>query len=30
MSKDIIGYKEGTTPTSLVTTSEISVKPKDV
>lgn len=30
MSKDIIGYREWTTPTSLVTTNEIAVKPKDV
>jgi len=30
MSKDIIWYKEWTTPTSLVTTKEIAVKPRDV
>jgi len=30
MSKDIIWYREWTTPTSLVTTNEIAVKPKDV
>lgn len=30
MSKDIIWYREWTTPTSLVTTTELSVQPKDV
>jgi len=30
MSKDIIGYREWTTPTSLVTSIELQVKPKDV
>lgn len=30
MSKDIIGYREGTTPTSLVTSTELSFKPKDL
>ena len=30
LSKDIIAYKEWTTPTSLLLTNEIAVKPKDV
>ncbi|NDK08467.1 hypothetical protein EOM39_04450, partial [Candidatus Gracilibacteria bacterium] len=30
MSKDILAYKEGTTPTSFITTTELSIKPRDL